>query len=407
MSRHMTAVFTATAILVPALATTANAASSVSAKKVSKKASTLSSTAFTPSQADCDLDNSGVVDVNDMVKVIEVYGADCSSVACQGDINRDGTVNLNDLLLMLANYGALPAGPTVESSMNGVSVALQSRFSNDASQLEDLGVKNEYWTILGGAIGMSKDTTEAEFFSASRDEIESSFGRYMSRKSDLGSDFSGVLVLDMETPFHPRELGNYIDPASDEYDPLKFDAIVEGFKMRISVARELLPNCTVALYGFPTPHGHGNADSAVEIQRTLGYEFAAAQGILDQVDAICPVLYQRFGATDSKYHRIADYMQVGIDTGRSLHRTDGTTPEILPMLAFKIHNGSSAHNKELVSVEDLANQIEMLRNEGIENMMIWNGKDQLDATTTVLEYMTELKEELDARQNTTMVANAG
>ena len=103
----------------------------------------------------------------------------------------------------------------------------------------------------------------------------------------------------MEAPFHPRELGNYIDPNSAEYNPLKFDAIVEGYKMRIDVVRELVPNCKIGLYGFPTPHAHGKADSAVEVRRTMGYELAAAQGILDQVDTICPVLYQRFGATDS------------------------------------------------------------------------------------------------------------
>ena len=403
MSRHMTAVFTATAILVPALATTANAASTFS----SKKASPLSQATFTPSQADCDLDNNGVVDVNDMVKVIEVYGSDCSAEGCEGDINRDGTVDLNDLLLMLSNYGVLPAGPTVESSLSGVSVVLQSRFSNDASSLEDMGAKNDCWMVQGGAVGMSKDTTEADFFNASRAQIESTFGRYISKKSELGSTFTGLLVLDMETPFHPRELGNYIDPASDEYDPIKFDAIVEGFKMRIDVVRELVPNCKVGLYGFPTPHAHGKADSETEIRRTLGYELAAARGILDQVDTICPVLYQRFGSTDSKYHRIADYMQIGVDTGRSLRRTNGTALDVQPLLAFRIYNGSSAHNKELVPIEDLADQVEMLRNEGIENVMIWNGKDQIDSTTSVIERMSELKEELDSRQNTMMVANAG
>ena len=407
MSRHMTAVFTATAILVPALATTANAASTFSSKKETKKASPLSQSTFTPSQADCDLDNNGVVDVNDMVKVIEVYGSDCSAEGCEGDINRDGTVDLNDLLLMLSNYGVLPAGPTVESSLSGVSVVLQSRFASESSSLEDMGAKNNCWMVQGGAVGMSKDTTEADFFNASRAQIESTFGRYLSKKSELGGSFSGLLVLDMETPFHPRELGNYIDPSSEEYDPMKFEAIVDGFKMRIDVVRELVPNCQIGLYGFPTPHAHGKADSETEIRRTLGYELAAARGILDNVDTICPVLYQRFGTTDSKYHRIADYMQIGVDTARSLRRTDGTALDVQPLLAFRIYNGSSAHNKELVSIEDLADQVEMLRNEGVENMMIWNGKDQIDSTTSVIERMNELKDELDSRQNTMMVANAG
>ena len=406
MSRHMTAVFTATAILVPALATTANAASSVSSKTEFMKGTTLSS-AFTPSQADCDLDNNGNVDVNDMMKLIEVYGSTCSTNGCEGDINRDGTIDLNDLLLMLSNYGVLPAGPTIESSLGGVSVVLQSRFSNDSASLNSMGSHNGSWMVQGGAVGMSKKTTEAEFFSASRAQIESTFGRYLTKKSELGSAFTGLMILNMEAPFHPRNLGNYIDPASAEYDPLKFDAIVEGFKMRIDVVRELVPNCKIGLYGFPTPHAHGKATSTVEIRRTLGYELAAVRGILDQVDVICPLLYQRFGAQDNHYSRIADYMQVGIDTGRSLRRTDGTALEVQPLLSFKIFNGSSAHNKELVSIEDLASQVDMLRSEGIENLMIWSGKDQIDATTSVTDRMSELKEELDSRHNTMMVANAG
>lgn len=406
MSRHMTAVFTATAILVPALATTTNAAPSLSSNTRTMKASTLPS-AFTPSQADCDLDNNGVVDVQDMVKVIEVYGSDCSEEPCDVDVNRDGTVDLNDLLVMLSNYGVLPAGPTVQSSLSGVSVVLQSRFSEEASALDSIGVQNDCWMVHGYAVGMSKNTTEEMFFNASRARIEFEFGRYLSRKADLASDYDGLLILDMETPFHPRELGKYIDPASDDYDPLKFDAIIEGYKMRIDVVRTMAPSCKLGLYGFPTPHAHGKADGNAELQRTLGYEFAAAQGALDQIDVICPVLYQRFGASDNHYNRIEGYMQVGIDTGRSLLRTDGTALEVQPLLSFKIFNGSSAHHKELVPIEDLANQIDKLHSEGVENFMFWNGGDQINDTTTVIERMSELKEELDSRQNTMMVANAG
>ena len=148
-------------------------------------------------------------------------------------------------------------------------------------------------------------------------QIESTFGHYIARSQN-----SRPSPASWSWTWKPLSIHVSWQPSIEfsRIQPLKFDAIVEGYKMRIDVVRELVPNCKIGLYGFPTPHAHGKADSAVEVRRTMGYELAAARGILDQVDTICPVLYQRFGATDSHYHRIADYMQVGVDTGRSLRR---------------------------------------------------------------------------------------
>ena len=408
MSRHMTAVLTASAILMPALATTNAASLSTIASGSKGKTEKAESQAFVPTQADCDLQKDGVVDVSDMIKVIQVYGSDCSINSCEGDINRDGTVDMNDLLAVLANYGVIPVGPVAQTSLSGARVIMQSQFSKDASSLAELGVKNDCWVVHGYAVEMARHTTEEAFFNMSPADIESRFGRYLVKHTQLGTDFDGKLILDLESPFHPRAFGDYIDPESPKYDPLKFNAIVEGYKMRIAVVREMLPNCQLGLYGFPTPHAHGDANNPTEMRRTLGYELAAALGIMDQVDILCPVIYQRFGSQDIQHARIADYTKLGVNTGRKLTRTDGTTLEIQPLMALKIYNGSSVHHKELISIEDLANQIEVLRNEGIEEFMIWHGNDDLDEMTTVAERMGELKEELDYRnQDTKMVANAG
>ena len=52
-----------------------------------------------------DSDDSGSVDVGDLLNVIGDWGP-CSSGDCLGDINGDDEVNVSDLLLVIANWGS-------------------------------------------------------------------------------------------------------------------------------------------------------------------------------------------------------------------------------------------------------------------------------------------------------------
>lgn len=418
MSRTLTAMIAATAIVLPSLAQFANAAPSSSkvektsnkSKASSKKASatrptTQSSGSDQVDMADCDLDGNGVVDVNDIMLVLNDFNSDCRANDCLGDVNHDQLVDVTDILAILANYGTLVAPQNSESPLNGVRACLQSSFSSDAAELNKLGVRNDCWMVHGYAVEAPTGSTEEEFFSTSVSDVEYRFGLYLSKKTDLTTDFEGMVILDIESPFHPRHFGKFIDPVSDDYNPEKFEAIVEGYKLRIAVVREMLPNCKLGIYGFPTPHPHGKVDSDSEQRRILGYEMAAARGVFDQIDVIVPVIYQRFGPSDSYYSRMASYTAAGIEVGRSLRRSDGTAPEMQPLMSFKVYNGPSAHNQELIAVSDLADQVEVLRELGVEEFMFWNGKDALNDSITITERLAELKDELEYRSENVMVAD--
>ena len=409
----------ASAIVLPSLSQFATAATpsskagtssqSSSSKKASKKTTSGSSSQAAAGNdlsdmVNCDLNNDGQVDVSDIIVVMHNYGNTCTS-ECTADPNGDQVVDMADILYVLANYGSLPTAPTPQTLLSGVRACLQSQFSSEAASLEALGVKNDCWMVHGYAVGAPHDVTEEEFFTASVSDIEYQFGRYLSRKTDLRSNYDGMVIIDIERPYHPRHFGQFIDPESDDYNPEKFEAIVDGYKRRIAVVREMLPNCKLGVYGFPTPHPHGKIDNNSEQQRILGYEMAAARGILDQVDVICPVLYQRFGQTDNHYNRIASYTVNGIEVGRSLRRTNGTALEIQPLMSFKVYNGPSAHNKELIPISDLADQVEVIREQGVEEFMFWHGKDDLDGSTTIAERLGELLDELEYRSENVMVAD--
>jgi hypothetical protein len=410
----MTAMIAASAIVLPSLSQLAVAAKpsakasstskqSSGSKKLSSKKVDNSGQQAAPSyqvqMEDCDLDTNGVVDVADIVMVIEDFGSKCTSGDCGTDVNRDQVVDMNDLLAVLSNYGTLEVAPSPETLLDGVRVCLQSRFSNNTAGLSDLGVGNDAWMVHGYAVSAPKNITEEEFFAISEDDIEREFNKYLLRKPDLAADYDGMVIIDIESPFHPSDLGKYINPDSSRYDPMKFESIVQAFKLRIAVVREALPACKLGIYGFPTPHSHGKPNNS-ELQRVFGYEMAAARGILDQIDVICPVLYQRFGPTDNHYNRIASYTTMGIETGQSLRRTDGSSLEVQPLMSFRVFNGPSAHHKELIAVSDLADQIEVIQAAGVEEFMFWNGDDELDDSATITDRFGDLLEELDYRAET-------
>ena len=74
-------------------------------------------------------------------------------------------------------------------------------------------------------------------------------------------------------------------------------------------------------------------------------------------------------------------------------------------MSFKVFNGPSAHNKELIEVSDLADQLEVIKSLGVEEFMFWQGKDDLDGSNRISSRLGELLEELNNRSDV-MVADA-
>ena len=149
---------------------------------------------------------------------------------------------------------------------------------------------------------------------------------------------------------HPRTFGSYLDPSHDSYDPAQFARIMDAFALRISVAREQFPNARLGLFGMTTPHPFGDATLESQVSRQNGFLAASAAGLYDDLDVLCPVIYQRFGPSDTQHHSIESYTQLGVDSTALLRRSDGTTPSIMPVMSLAIFNGGSADHEQPILV---------------------------------------------------------
>jgi hypothetical protein len=65
-------------------------------------AATISFSAASAADCSSDVNNDGVVDVNDFLQLLAEWGCD---TGCASDINSDGVVNVNDFLLLIADWG--------------------------------------------------------------------------------------------------------------------------------------------------------------------------------------------------------------------------------------------------------------------------------------------------------------
>jgi hypothetical protein len=345
-------------------------------------------------EARADVDRSGLVDVNDILIVIDEYGDDCEATPCRADINLDGEVSMFDLLQVLAHFGAVVpsnAGGDVQTLLSGTHLGEQSRYADDVRSLEDAGVKNDSWFVHGYAVGAHSSITEDEFFAATEEDIRTKLLAYLADKVELDPETTDYVILDIEHPVHPRTLGGYLNPSHDLYDPAQFTRIINAFTLRISVARELFPNAQLGLFAVTTPHPFGDATLDAQVTRQGGFLAASAAGLYDDLDVLCPVIYQRFGRSDARHHSIEPYTQLGVDSAELLRRSDGTTPSIMPVMSLAIFNGGSANHEQPILVEDLAAQIGVLQERGYTKWLIWNDDDTIgDTDLLVTDYFDNL-----------------
>jgi hypothetical protein len=345
-------------------------------------------------EARADADRSGMVDVDDILLVINEYGDDCVATHCQADANLDGEVSMFDLLQVLAHYGAViptHADGDVQTLLSGTHFCEQSRYADDVSSLEDAGIKNDSWMLHGYAVVAPNNITVEAFFAATEGDVRAKLLAYLADKVELDPETTDYVILDIEHPVHPQTFGSYLDPSHDLYDPIQFGRIMNAFTLRISVARELFPNAQLGLFGVTTPHPFGDATLDAQVTREGGFLAASAAGLYDDLDVLCPVIYQRFGRSDARHHSIEPYTQLGVDSAELLRRSDGTTPSIMPVMSLAIFNGGSANHEQPILVEDLAAQIGVLQERGYTKWLIWNDDDTIgDTDLLVTDYFDNL-----------------
>jgi hypothetical protein len=209
---------------------------------------------------------------------------------------------------------------TVSPSTCDIRFSLQNRHAGDrlATALGKLGVSNSAVTISGRATRSEKTISEAEFVGADAAAIRATLTRFLTEHElPCAND---LVILDMEPQrFAPRNLGDF--EGRQQRD------LVAAYRRRIRVARDVLrrkgvPGVRLGMYQVIVPDGRGRFTD--EFERSMcGYLEAGRQGMYDELDFICPVLYQRFGPDDTTPETLRAWVAAAAlpTSGRPSHPT--------------------------------------------------------------------------------------
>jgi hypothetical protein len=240
--------------------------------------------------------------------------------------------------------------------------SLQNRYVRGglANALPKLGMSNRAITFGGSATLSGNDIGADDFVNADEVDVRTRLKRYLGSHPVHAGE---LVILDMEPGcVAPRHLGKFEGEQQTE--------LIAAYRLRIQVAREELQRppfsgIQLAMYQVIVPDGKGRSGPGHD-ERMSGYRAAGDQGMYDQLDFICPVLYQRFGPDDAKSETLRRWIDAstkqGIEESRTLTCSDGATPiPLAPILSFWVFNPRSANDRRAVSPELVADQLEIVQ----------------------------------------------
>lgn len=235
-------------------------------------------------------------------------------------------------------------------------------------------VSNRAWTMGGYAVHASiKDTVE-QFLSYSEHQIRSQLNVYLTANPTLSPQAKDLIILDMEHPVHPKDLGKYKGAQQTQ--------IVEAFKTRIKVVRQQFPKAKLSIYGVILPNPQGDSSTAKFKQMMQGYIRAGQLGMFDDLDYLSPVLYLRFAPGEKTYNYIEAYTRQGLEASREVQTSKGMQLRLVPFLSPKVFNGGSKYDQQCAPVESIQNQLRIIRQYPyVETVVLWVG-DAESATST-------------------------
>jgi hypothetical protein len=225
-------------------------------------------------------------------------------------------------------------------------------------------------------VGAPKTPDLAAFIGTKPAAVEARLARYLDKHPEVSAETTEVLMMDVEKP-HPKDLHGYAK--AEQRD------IVRAYKRRIAALRKTFPNARLCMYGTLNPDGRGRADNATYVARRDALKEAGKRGLYDRLQYLVPVLYPRFGPNDhvGAWTSYRAYTELGIDGSRELIKSDQRGLPLLPVTGFRVSNGNSAHNCELLldlPVNDplqptLRTQLDVIAEKGVQDVVLWVGMD--------------------------------
>lgn len=245
-------------------------------------------------------------------------------------------------------------------------------------------------TISGSSLKAGIADTFGAYLGYTEQQVTDHFDTYLDNHPEIDRDTDGIVIIDMESPVHPRDWWTYEDP-----DQL---AILNAVKMRINVAHTLLPNAKLSLYGVAFPHRLGDNNDPDFIARMETFARASDEGVFDNLTYLTPVLYIRYGPSDTSYASIAAYTQQGIEASRQITKSDGRLFRVVPIMFPKVFNGGSLHHDTCAPLSEHQTQLDVFANYTyIERIVYWVG---LPESPTDPYYCSPLQfiQDLEAQQ---------
>jgi hypothetical protein len=297
-------------------------------------------------------------------------------------------------LAMLASMGLSQPPSTVaveETNLNGLVLSMQGVYFTHPSELTAEGVTNNSIVVYGSSLIAGHGTHMPQYLGATYEQVHHKFSSFVASRNL--SNTTDYVLLDMETPAPPKKWGHLLTQDEDD-DGTKFAAIITAFKLRITVARALLPHAKLCLYGTPVPRSP-HPTGAGWLQQLAGYTRAGQLGAFDGADYICPVCYMRFGVDDhsnymTKIHTATD---MAINAAKTFVKADGSHIPVLPLISPNVYNGNSKSNRKLVSAHDLWQQITWIKAHDIDTCLLWIPSEKIpETTTTIPQYLGHLRQ---------------
>ncbi|MCH2134102.1 MAG: hypothetical protein MK116_10170 [Phycisphaerales bacterium] len=330
---------------------------------------------------------------------------------------REALYGLAAVLLLLAAPGlgdekpaeakppatATPDGTVPEWPM--ISLALQDQYAT--GNLARIGVLNDAWCMSEYAVGAVTDHRLSReermalhdesmklFIEMPRSKMESSLERYLEIHPQLSRKTTRTIIIDIESPVQPRDFWRYLGgPDHDQITP-EFTNIVNAFARRYSVIRDAFPNATLTVFSMGSPDSMGR-ERDIEKSRVRAEILAAKMGMLENVNAISPEVYERFGPKDPGYKQMKRATRQAMSHSLQIVKACGRPVDIIVLMSLTVYNapGHSSLALKPADLNGLADRLEYLASLGVKRVIFWNGRDNLENTQIpVVERLTQLRE---------------
>jgi hypothetical protein len=196
-------------------------------------------------------------------------------------------------------------------------------------------------TLSGRFFRAAKNLPVEAFVNVKRSEVEDSIQTFLDKNPDVSALTKGRVVMDIEGPPFPS--GFHRQP------PRMRARLARAFATRAEAARRKLPKAKLGFYGTLLPDSRGR-ETAEYLARIAALVKAGERGMFDEVDFLVPVIYPRFGPTDSAgaWGSYEPYTRKAIEGSRQIHKSDGRSLPVLPFLTVSVSNKNSKHHNEIL-----------------------------------------------------------